>query len=145
MSVSRLSFPLIMVMGPAHVFNACLVCSFTKRFDECGFSRSRGPHTTITVGATPESLRIVAATSFRWDRSAFRCKLRLLLPRFATPKARVLCFPLLLAALPEAVRRPSRGLGQTVFPRLCLALLWSAMIDAFVRRGDAVQCCCTQR
>ena len=123
-----MSLPEMIVIGPAHVFNACLVCNLTKDLINVVFPDPRGPQTTITVGATPLSLRIVAATSFRWDRSAFRCKERLLLPRFATPKARVLCFPL---CWPPARKRSAAFLvvwAKPSFRGLCLALLWSAMI-----------------
>ena len=116
------------MIGPAHVFNECLVCNLTKDLISVVFPEPRGPHTTITVGATPASRLMVAATSFRWDRSAFRCKERLDLPKLATPKARVLCLPL---CWPPCRKRSAAffvDCANPSFRGLWRALDWSAMI-----------------
>ena len=112
------------------------MCNLTKDLMSVVFPDPRGPHTTITVGATPASRLMVAATSFRWDRSAFLCKERFDRPRFATPKARVLCLPL---CWPPARKRSAAffvDCANPSFRGLWRALDWSAMI---LCRVDGVQ------
>ena len=130
--VILLSLPEMMVMGPSHVFKECLVCSLTRDLISVVLPEPLGPTTTITVGATPLSRLTAALTSLRWDRSALRCTLRFDRPKFATPNARVLCFPLCwpvvwkrsLAFLVVWARPSFRGLWRAL---LCVA---SAMMAA---------------